>query len=181
MEKTIFGISAFGHDASISVVKGDEILFAGHSERYSKVKNYPFISNGLLDDALSYGYPDEVIYYERPFFKNLRVSMFGGNQKPYQSIFPHIKTKTVSHHRSHAALGYYTSKFTRATVVVVDAIGEFRTTSIWHGYGNNLKCVYSDSYPFSFGLFYSAFTSAIGLKPNEEEYILMGMAGYGDS
>ena len=30
------------------------------------------------------------------------------------------------------------------------------------------------------GLFYSAFTHLVGLKPNEEEYIFMGMAGYGE-
>ena len=34
-------------------------------------------------------------------------------------------------------------------------------------------------YPHSLGLLYSAFTQRCGLKPNEEEYILMGMASYG--
>jgi carbamoyltransferase len=64
--------------------------------------------------------------------------------------------------------------------VVLDAIGEFETTSIWSGNGNEIKKIFSCNYPFSFGLFYSAFTKYIGLKPNEEEYIMMGMAAYGD-
>ena len=34
-------------------------------------------------------------------------------------------------------------------------------------------------YPKSLGLFYSAITKAIKLKPNEDEYITMGMAAYG--
>jgi carbamoyltransferase len=34
-------------------------------------------------------------------------------------------------------------------------------------------------YPHSLGLFYSAMTQRAGLKPMEEEYILMGMAAYG--
>ena len=34
-------------------------------------------------------------------------------------------------------------------------------------------------YPHSIGLFYSAITKAVGLKPMEEEYITMGMAAYG--
>ena len=49
------GISAGFHDASISVVDiNGEILFAGHSERYSKNKHDKDICKELLDDALSY-------------------------------------------------------------------------------------------------------------------------------
>ena len=35
----ILGINETSHDASISLIKNDEILFAGHAERYSKNKN----------------------------------------------------------------------------------------------------------------------------------------------
>jgi carbamoyltransferase len=35
-------------------------------------------------------------------------------------------------------------------------------------------------YPHSLGILYSAFTKRVGLKPAEEEYILMGMAAYGN-
>jgi carbamoyltransferase len=63
---------------------------------------------------------------------------------------------------------------------VLDAIGEYNTSTIWVGEGSEIKSVKKFNYPFSFGLFYSAFTQLVGLKPNEEEYILMGMAGYGD-
>ena len=47
---------------------------------------------------------------------------------------------------------------------------------------NNVKKYlrYGINYPHSVGLWYSAMTQRIGLKPNEEEYILMGMAAYGD-
>ena len=43
-----------------------------------------------------------------------------------------------------------------------------------------MKRVYSQSYPHSLGIWYSAMTQRIGLKPNEDEYILMGMAACGD-
>ena len=72
-----------------------------------------------------------------------------------------------------------TSPFNTASVLVVDAIGEFTTTSIWNG-NHYLSKIWSESYPQSLGLFYSAITHRVGLKPNEEEYILMGMAAYGD-
>ena len=59
--------------------------------------------------------------------------------------------------------------------VVIDAIGEWDTCSIWY----KKKKVWSKKYPYSLGLFYSAITQYIGLKPNEDEYITMGMAAFG--
>jgi carbamoyltransferase len=91
-----------------------------------------------------------------------------------------LPIKYFNHHYSHACAGYYTSKFNDAVIVVLDAIGEYNTSSIWVGQGSDIKSVYKKNYPFSFGLFYSAFTQLVGLKPNEEEYIFMGMAAYGD-
>ena len=34
----ILGINALNHDAAITMIEDGEILFAGHSERYSKIK-----------------------------------------------------------------------------------------------------------------------------------------------
>ena len=86
----------------------------------------------------------------------------------------------TSHHRSHAAAGYYTSGYDNATVLCIDAIGEFETLTIWEAEGNDMYQVWSQKFPHSIGLWYSAMTQRIGLKPNEDEYILMGMAAYGD-
>ena len=60
---TILGISAGFHDASVSVIDDGEILFAGHAERYSKLKNDPHINNELIADALTYGDPQLIGYY----------------------------------------------------------------------------------------------------------------------
>jgi carbamoyltransferase len=93
-------------------------------------------------------------------------------------------TSTVrhGHHLSHAAAGFQTSPFEDATVVVIDAIGEWDTISIWSAYYKDGKARYkklwSQKYPHSIGLFYSAMTKRAGLKPLDEEYILMGMAAY---
>jgi carbamoyltransferase len=85
----------------------------------------------------------------------------------------------VGHHESHAAAGYYTSGFKDAAVLVVDAIGEWDTVSIWHAQGRKLRRKWSKRYPNSIGLFYTAMTQYVGLKPNEEEYIFMGMSAFG--
>ncbi len=177
----ILGVNETSHDASLSLIKDGKILFAGHSERYSKKKNDWYISDGLIEDALSYGAPDAIAYYEKPLLKASRLLIKGGSGewKPRFNI-PGIPKKSFSHHYSHAAAGYYTSKFNDAVIVVLDAIGEYNTSTIWVGEGEKIKLKYKQNYPVSFGLFYSAFTQLIGLMPNQEEYIMMGMAAHGD-
>lgn len=181
----ILGINETTHDAAVTVIKDGEILFAGHAERYSKQKNDWYTNDQLLDEALSYGKPNQIAYYEYRWLKKLRIATrggFGGGKPNYlnRKDLKWIPTTQFSHHESHAAAGYYTSKFQDAVVVVLDAIGEYNTSTIWVGEGSNLKIVKKHNYPFSFGLFYSAFTQLLGLMPNQEEYIMMGMAGYGN-
>ena len=177
----IIGINETSHDASVSLIKDGEILFAGHAERYSKQKNDWYINDNLIKDALSYGVPDAISYYEKPLLKASRLLLKGGAGEwmPRFNI-DGIPRKSFSHHYSHASAGYYTSKFSDAAIVVLDAIGEYNTSTIWVGEGNKIKLKYKQNYPVSFGLFYSAFTQLIGLMPNQEEYIMMGMAAYGD-
>jgi carbamoyltransferase len=173
----ILGLNETSHDAAVSLIDGKgNILFAGHAERYSKIKNDWHINDSLMRNAYLYGLPDKIAYYEKPYLKKLRLILGGAS-----GWKPSVKyNKSFSHHYSHAAAGYYTSPFKNAVIVVLDAIGEFTTSSVWVGDGDKIKLHKKWSYPFSFGLFYSAFTKLIGLKPNEEEYIMMGMAAYGD-
>jgi carbamoyltransferase len=182
----IWGVSANSHDAAITVVQDKEILFASQSERYSGMKNDAHLNTFIIKDAKKYGEPDLVFWYEKPWLKSLRQVRSGqgwifNNIRNYLNQY-NIRTPfiTVGHHHSHAAGGYYTSPYEEAAVLVVDAIGEFDTTTIWHGKGTKLEKKFSIKYPHSLGLWYSAMTQRVGLKPNEEEYILMGMAAYGN-
>jgi carbamoyltransferase len=176
----ILGINETSHDASVSLIKDGEILFAGHAERYSKTKNDWYNNKDIYSDMLNYGTPTHIAYYEHPQLKRSRILLRGGAADWKPNIPMDLPVKYFSHHYSHACAGYYTSKFNDAVIVVLDAIGEYNTSTIWVGEGNKIKQIKKFNYPFSFGLFYSAFTQLVGLKPNEEEYILMGMAGYGD-
>jgi carbamoyltransferase len=182
------GMVSLGHDASVSLIEDYEILFAGHAERYSRVKNDGNVNKLLIEEALTYGTPDKIVWYERPLMKRSRQIYAGQwDSVTTQSIRSHIKNlglggipvHTVGHHESHAAAGYYTSGFMDASILVCDAIGEWACISIWEAHGGSLRQVWKQSYPNSIGLFYSAVTQRCGLKPNEEEYILMGMAALG--
>jgi carbamoyltransferase len=176
----ILGINETSHDASISMIKDGEILFASHAERYSKQKNDWYNGHEIVLDALNYGTPTHIAYYEKPYLKKSRLLLKGGSGD-WKPNFPmDLPVKYFKHHYSHACAGYYTSKFTDAVIVVLDSIGEYNTSTVWVGEGELISLKYKQNYPVSFGLFYSAFTQLVGLMPNQEEYILMGMAAYGD-
>jgi carbamoyltransferase len=96
---------------------------------------------------------------------------------------PEPRYRSFSHHLSHAAAAFQTSPFDSAAVVVIDAIGELDTVSIFRAWYDDqgraqYQRVWRQIYPHSIGLFYSAVTQRVGLKPMEEEYITMGMAAY---
>ena len=209
----ILGISAGFHDAAVSLInhKGD-ILFAGHSERYSKQKNDAHLNPLLLAEIEKYNI-DKIAFYERPWLKQLRRLRSGetiqwnrltveqclrqelGNTESHfhnpailDDVFMTLNLRpriySFDHHKSHAAAGFQTSSFDRATVVVIDAIGEFDTITIWGAEYDKTgraryKKLWGQKYPHSIGLFYSAMTKHVGLKPMDEEYIMMGMAAYG--
>jgi len=164
----------------VSLIKDGEILFAGHAERYSKQKNDWYNNKEIILDALNYGTPTHIAYYEKPQLKRSRLILKGGSGDWKPNIPLDLPVKYFKHHYSHAAAGYYTSSFKDAVIVVLDSIGEYNTSTIWSGEENKIKLKYKQNYPVSFGLFYSAFTQLIGLMPNQEEYIMMGMAAYGD-
>ena len=194
----ILGLSCGYHDAAATIISNKgEILFAGHAERYSKQKNDPNIHINLLVDVFQHNI-DTVAYYERPWKKQLR-QLYSGQGIEWNKIttaqilkqqigvwtkYPPKQIKSYSHHLSHAAAGFQTSPYDRATVVVIDAIGEWDTITIYGAeYDSKNKAVYKklwgQKYPKSIGLFYSAITDRLGLRAMDEEYITMGMAAYG--
>ena len=194
MSVDYLGVSCGFHDAGMSLISSTgDILFAGHSERYSGIKHDKHLSYGIIQDAKDYINDEvELHYYERPWLKFLRQIRSGESPK-FSGLFlrdslinglSDTRIHTHNHHLSHTAAGFQTSPFDDATVVVIDAIGEFDTISIWDArYDNNGKAQYKKlwgkKYPDSIGLFYSAMTERVGLQPLDEEYILMGMAAYG--
>jgi carbamoyltransferase len=182
----ILGITAQNHDASMALIDGPNILWAAHSERYSRIKNDQSLNAYMIDEMYQYGTPTEIVWFEKPLLKSLR-KIYSGQRpwftSPHDELkhvgLGHLPVEFVSHHESHAAAGFYTSKFPDASVLVVDAIGEWDSVSIWHADNDGLNKYWNKKYPNSMGLFYTAFTQWLGLKPNEEEYILMGMAAFG--
>ena len=181
-----WGISALNHGSSLAVFKDG--TFIGNVN--SKEDN---LTPEMYKRFLEYnGTPDRIFWYENPWLKKAR-QLYAKQYKTAtdMSVLPKRKLKQwglgyapvtyTPHHTSHAAAGYYTSPFNHCAVVVLDAIGEFESATIWNCVHGEMTKVWSASYPHSLGLFYSAFTQMLGLTPIRDEYLLEQMAALGNA
>ena len=113
---------------------------------------------------------------EKLFQKKLLLD----NLKRHEESFNDKKKLLFSeHHLSHAASAFYPSPFNEAIILTADGVGEWATTTVAIGKGNNLEIIKEIHFPHSLGLLYSAFTYYTGFKVNSGEYKLMGLAPYG--
>lgn len=110
---------------------------------------------------------------EKIYFKKLIRDSF----KKFPGKMPPVYFS--EHHLSHAASAFFASPYEEAAVLCIDGVGEWATTSAWHGFSNELRPLFEIQFPHSLGLFYSAFTSYLGFKVNSGEYKMMGLAPYG--
>src|SRR5881398_3515173 len=152
---------------------------------------------------------DFVVFYDKPFIKFerlvetylafaprgfksfkmavpiwLREKLFQKNwlTAEFRKIAPGYDNANLlftEHHLSHAASAFFPSPFKQAAILTMDGVGEWTTTSLAIGNGNDLKIHKELHFPHSLGLLYSAFTYYTGFKVNSGEYKLMGLAPYG--
>ncbi|NOY43282.1 MAG: carbamoyltransferase [Planctomycetes bacterium] len=86
----------------------------------------------------------------------------------------------AEHHHSHAASAFFPSPYEEAAIITVDGVGEWTTTAIGVGEGNQMRLLFEHKFPHSLGMLYSAFTYFTGFRVNSGEYKLMGLAPYGE-
>lgn len=156
--------------------------------------------------GLDYSDLDYVVFYEQTllrFDRILRASFFDTSHRknyfwptmdswlsqgkffPEQRLadflgIPASKIKSIKHHQAHSASAFYCSPFKQATVVTIDGVGEYETVTISKATERGIECLRTNHLPHSLGLFYSAVTAFLGFRVNEDEYKVMGMAGYGE-
>ncbi len=113
---------------------------------------------------------------QKLFLKDFLLKQFRLQQEsfePEQLLF-------AEHHFSHAASAFYPSPFNEAVVLTLDGVGEWATTTVAIGKGNEIDIIKELHFPHSLGLLYSAFTYYTGFKVNSGEYKVMGLAPYGE-
>ena len=209
MEGYILGISCGYHDSAAALIKGGKILGACEEERFTGIKHdssFPINTIKWLYDEFNISGNDisKVAFYDNPKYKLDRIQK-SLKQGPLTEFFnrrkilkrnkikfekfenkingitnPNIEIYYSDHHLSHAAYSFYTSPYDKASILSVDGVGEWETTTLYYGEGNKLSKIQQIKFPHSLGMLYSAFTAFLGFKPNEGEYKVMGLAPYGD-
>jgi carbamoyltransferase len=156
---------------------------------------------GLREDQL-----DAVVFYDKPVLKFTRLletylavapsgfktfpttlsNWLGGKldqrktiRREIPGLRPDCPILFTEHHLSHAASAFYPSPFDDAAILTIDGVGEWATTTIGSGRGNQIRLLQELRFPHSLGLLYSAFTDYCGFRINSGEYKLMGLAPYG--
>jgi carbamoyltransferase len=150
---------------------------------------------------------DAVVFYDKPILKFTRLletylAVAPGGWRTFPTVLsnwlgekldlrkairaelpglrPDCQILFTEHHQSHAASAFYPSPFDEAAILTIDGVGEWATTTIGHGRGNEIKMLKELRFPHSLGLVYSAFTDYCGFRINSGEYKLMGLAPYGE-
>ncbi len=210
MSINVLGISAFYHDSAAALLRDGEIVAAVQEERFSRRKHDPRYPRLAVDYCLGEGFLevdelDAVVFYDNPVlsvdralqsiagaapgsrtvWENGAKSILGTTLRLDEVLRHELGSDAVpllfsQHHLSHAASAFYPSPFQRAAVLGMDGVGEWATTTVGVGDGNELDLFAQIDFPHSIGLLYSAFTYYCGFKVNSGEYKLMGLAPYGE-
>jgi len=152
---------------------------------------------------------DAVVYYERPMLKFERILTCALRAFPHSwRAFPKAMQNSLGekvwvrgiisshlgvpssrilfteHHQSHAGAAFLTAPTRRAAILTTDGVGEWATLAVGHGErkpdGNTeITLLREIRFPHSLGMLYSTFTAYLGFAVNEDEYKVMGLAGYG--
>ena len=204
----ILGISAFYHDSAAALVSGSRIVAAAHEERFTRVKHdksFPQNSSAycLQEAGLKPKDINAIVFYDNPFltwdrFARNNCQDFKSFSRGVHSILAkkiwiqdfiekylgkdfteNSEIFILDHHTSHAASSFYASPFDKASILTMDGVGEWASTTLGSGSGSNINISQCINFPNSLGLLYSVFTYYCGFKVNSGEYKLMGLAPYG--
>jgi carbamoyltransferase len=190
-----------GHDAAAALVVNGTTVAAAAEERFNRKKH----SGDFPVQAISYclrqaGIPladiDEIAHsfdyyrYRRVYSLDpvsaglyetvLSKEAFLRQTARYCPEFSTGRVHQVSHHLCHAASAYFTSGWDECLVIVLDAMGEAQSASVFRGHDGALEKIREISASDSIGSLYSLVTLHLGFDFNSDEYKIMGLAPYGD-
>jgi len=206
----VLGISAYYHDSAACLVRDGKIVAAAEEERFSRKKHDNGFPRHAVDFVLREAgigpkEVDVVGFYDKPVLKFTRIletflAVAPRGLAAWMHFAPAWMRERLwvadnvrremggyagpvlfaEHHESHAASAFFPSPFERAAVLTMDGVGEWATSSVGIGEGNDVRILKELRFPHSLGLLYSAFTYWLGFRVNSGEYKVMGLAPYGE-
>ena len=190
-----------GHDSAAVLLADGEILAAVAEERFNLQKHtgdFPIqgIEYCLSEAGTSINELDEIAHaFDYSRYEQL-YSLDSTTAQAYKEVFsktallndvrrhlpefPPERVHQVSHHLAHAASAYFTSGWKDCLVIVIDAMGETQSVTVYYGHDGELEKIREIPANDSIGIFYSLVTLHLGFDFNADEYKIMGLAPYGD-
>jgi carbamoyltransferase len=205
----ILGVSAYYHDSAAALIQDGRVVAAAQEERFTRIKHDAAFPMNAIEYCLreaSLGFKDisYLTFYERPSMKFERLAETyvavapkgRGTFETSMPIWSELKLRLpermraklpgfdgeiqfIDHHESHAASAFFPSPFEEAAILTLDAVGEWSTSTMGVGRGNDISLSHEMRFPHSLGMLYSAFTWYTGFRVGSGEYKLMGLAPYG--
>src|SRR5205823_11557859 len=205
---TILGLNAYHGDSAACVIVDGKLVAAAEEERFRRIKHWAGLPTNAIDYCLreagiSLRDVDHIAINRKPGVNNWRRLAFvlthrpdprlvlqklrnirsasSANEALEKAYGVSLKAEVhhVEHHLAHLASAFLVSDFKEAACLSVDGFGDFASTAIGFGQGNNVMIDNRVYFPHSLGIFYSALTQFIGFPHFGDEYKVMGLAPYG--
>ena len=205
---TILGLNAYHGDSAACLIKDGKLVAAAEEERFRRIKHWAGLPTEavqycLREAGIAIGDVEHVAINRKPGVNNLRRLQFLLTHRPdprlvMQKIKNIRKASTanealedalgvsmkaqvhhVEHHLAHLASAFLVSGFEEAACISIDGFGDFASTAMGYGHGNQIDISGRVYFPHSLGIFYSAITQFIGFPHFGDEYKVMGLAPYG--
>lgn len=206
----ILGVNVFHGDSAAAVIDKGQMEAAVEEERFTRVKHWAGFpehsirycmskvgAEKLEDlDAIAVSRKPDAYVIEKALLalRNpgslVRAASRVKNLVQVSSLESHFnnalpgevkeKVRPVEHHLAHVASSFFASPFEEAACLTVDGFGDFVSTMLAHGKGNDIKVLDRVHFPHSMGLFYTAVTQFLGFPKYGDEYKVMGLAAYGE-
>ena len=206
---TILGLNAFHGDSAACLFIDGKLVAAAEEERFRRIKHWAGLPTMAIDFCLRearMGWRDveHIAINRQPGANNRRRLKFVLTHRPspalmWQKIKNIRSAKSVKerlekaygheinaqlhyveHHLAHLASAFLVSGFNEAACISIDGFGDFASTAIGYGQGEEITISDRVYFPHSLGIFYSAMTQFIGFPHYGDEYKVMGLAPYGD-
>src|SRR5436309_11890779 len=206
---TILGLNAYHGDSAACLIVDGKLVAAAEEERFRRIKHWAGLPTNAIDYCLREGGIslrdiDHIAINRKPGVNNWRRLAFvlthrpdprlvlqklrnirsasSANEALEKAYGVSLKAEVhhVEHHLAHLASAFLVSDFKEAACLSVDGFGDFASTAIGFGQGNNVMIDNRVYFPHSLGIFYSALTQFIGFPHFGDEYKVMGLAPYGE-
>ncbi len=205
----VLGLNAYHADSAACIFKDSKLIAAAEEERFRRIKHWAGLPTQAIDYCLQEAGAalqdvEHIAVNRKPGVNNWRRLAFVATHMPDPRLMlqkarnirsaASVKQELekvykvslkaemhhVEHHLAHLASAFLVSGLEEAACLSVDGFGDFASTAMGWGGGNEINISQRIYFPHSLGIFYSALTQFIGFPHYGDEYKVMGLAPYGE-